>query len=43
MTTNSIGVAGAANYNDGDYVGSGSSTFPTSNALTNSRSLWREF
>ena len=31
---NTIGTANSGNYYDGDYVGSGSSTFPTSNALT---------
>jgi len=31
---NTIGVVGAANYFDGDYVGSGSLTVPTANALT---------
>lgn len=35
MTTNSIGVAGAANFYDGDYVGSGTSSFPSGSALTN--------
>lgn len=34
MSGNSIGVGGAANFFDGDYVGSGSSTFPTGNGLT---------
>ena len=34
MAGNTTGVANSANYNDGDYVGSGSSTFPTANALT---------
>ena len=34
MAGNTIGVANSANYYDGDYVGSGSSTFPTANALT---------
>jgi formylglycine-generating enzyme required for sulfatase activity len=32
---NTIGNANSANYYDGDYVGSGSSSFPTSNVLTN--------
>ncbi len=31
---NTIGVANSANYEDGDYVGSGSSSYPTENALT---------
>jgi formylglycine-generating enzyme required for sulfatase activity len=31
---NTIGVASSANYNDGDYVGSGTSSWPTTNALT---------
>ena len=34
MAGNTIGVAGSANYYDGDYVGSGNGSFPTSNALT---------
>jgi formylglycine-generating enzyme required for sulfatase activity len=34
MTTNTVGVAGAANHYDGDYVGSGTSSYPTTNALT---------
>lgn len=34
MTTNTIGATGAANYFDGDYVGSGTSSFPSGNALT---------
>jgi len=34
MTSNTVGVAGAANYFDGDYVGSGTSSFPSGNALT---------
>ena len=34
MTTNDPTVAGAANYNDGDYVGSGTSSPPSGNALT---------
>jgi uncharacterized repeat protein (TIGR02543 family) len=34
LVGNTIGVANSANYYDGDYVGSGSSSFPTSNALT---------
>ncbi len=34
LAGNSIGVAGSANYNDGDYVGSGSSDFPRISALT---------
>jgi formylglycine-generating enzyme required for sulfatase activity len=34
ITGNTIGVAGSANYWDGDYVGSGDSSFPTTNALT---------
>lgn len=35
MTTNTVGVDGAANFFDGDYVGSGTSTPPIGNALTN--------
>jgi formylglycine-generating enzyme required for sulfatase activity len=35
MPGNTIGMAGAANYFDGDYVGSGTSSLPTANALTN--------
>ena len=31
---NTIGVANSANYLDGDYVGSGSAAYPTSNALS---------
>ena len=31
---NTIGVANSANYYDGDYVGSGTSSLPTANALT---------
>jgi len=34
VTGNTIGVADSANYYDGDYVGSGSSSFPSGNALT---------
>jgi formylglycine-generating enzyme len=34
LVTNTIGAPGAANFNDGDYVGSGSTTIPTGNALT---------
>ena len=34
MTSNSPLVDGAANYYDGDFVGSGSSSVPTGNALT---------
>ena len=34
MAGNTIGVANSANYYDGDYVGSGNGSFPTSNALT---------
>jgi formylglycine-generating enzyme required for sulfatase activity len=34
VTGNTIGVAGSANYYDGDYVGSGDSSWPTTNALT---------
>jgi formylglycine-generating enzyme required for sulfatase activity len=34
MTTNTIGAAGAANFNDGDFVGSGTSSLPSGNALT---------
>jgi len=35
LTGNTIGVADSANYYDGDYVGSGTSSFPSGNALTN--------
>ncbi len=35
MTSNTVGVAGAANFYDGDYVGSGNSSYPSGNALTN--------
>lgn len=34
MTTNTIGATGAANYFDGDFVGSGTRESPTGNALT---------
>jgi formylglycine-generating enzyme required for sulfatase activity len=34
MTANTIGAPGAANYYDGDYVGSGTSSLPSGNALT---------
>jgi formylglycine-generating enzyme required for sulfatase activity len=34
LTGNTVGVANSANYNDGDYVGSGTSSLPTANALT---------
>ncbi len=34
VTGNTIGVARSANYFDGNYVGSGTSSFPTANALT---------
>jgi len=34
LNGNTVGVLGAANYFDGDYVGSGSSSLPTSNVLT---------
>ena len=34
MAGNTIGVANSANFYDGDYVGSGSASFPTGNALT---------
>ena len=34
LAGNTIGVAHSANYWDGDYVGSGTSSFPTGNALT---------
>jgi sulfatase modifying factor 1 len=34
LAGNTIGAANSANYYDGDYVGSGSSAIPTSNALT---------
>jgi formylglycine-generating enzyme required for sulfatase activity len=34
VTGNTVGVATSANYFDGDYVGSGNSSFPTANALT---------
>lgn len=34
MTSNSPLVAGAANYFDGDFVGSGTAVFPSGNALT---------
>ena len=34
VTGNTVGVATSANYFDGDYVGSGTSSFPTANALT---------
>jgi sulfatase modifying factor 1 len=34
LAGNTTGVADSANYYDGDYVGSGSSAFPTSDALT---------
>ena len=34
LNGNTVGNANSANYDDGDYVGSGSSAFPTSNALT---------
>lgn len=34
VTGNSIGAANSANYFDGDYVGSGTSSFPAGNALT---------
>jgi len=34
LAGNTIGVTGSANYNDGDYVGSGTSEQPTGNALT---------
>ena len=35
MTSNNIGLAGAANHYDGDFVGSGTSSLPSGNALTN--------
>ena len=34
LNGNSVGVAGSANYFDGDYVGSGTSAVPTDNALS---------
>ena len=34
LAGNTVGVADSANYYDGDYVGSGSSTFPMSGVLT---------
>jgi sulfatase modifying factor 1 len=34
LAGNTVGVANSANYNDGDYVGSGTSIFPTTDALT---------
>ena len=35
LTSNTIGVPGAANFFDGDYVGSGSAVVPVVDALTN--------
>lgn len=34
ISGNTVGVATSGNYFDGDYVGSGNGSFPTSNALT---------
>ena len=34
LAGNTIGAANSANYNDGDYVGSGTSSFPNGNGLT---------